>query len=215
MWQCIRCKTRRVAEKTSRLARCPKILIVHLKRFTFDGVFKRLNNVVRVNTDYDSEGNLVFTEALDDDRVLYKLYAVINHTGRYTNGHYSSFCFHPKMKKWFKFDDSCVSLVSSPRNEIISESSYVLFFRKSRVLTTSGAESDKDRQRMTARAGGGGGGNFSDNGTEWSAETFQSKLTDDNNNNQRSIPNPNSLNPHHHHHLNISLKSSSSSSTLR
>lgn len=39
-WNCPKCKTLRKASKTLTLSKLPDVLLIHLKRFSYDGPFK-------------------------------------------------------------------------------------------------------------------------------------------------------------------------------
>lgn len=46
-WQCPKCKTLRRASKSLTLSKLPDVLLIHLKRFSFDGPFKdKLETIV-------------------------------------------------------------------------------------------------------------------------------------------------------------------------
>lgn len=58
-----------------------------------------------------------------------------NHYGSLNGGHYTAFCQNPIAKKWYEFDDTQVSKVSS-RNDldeiertVVGKAAYVLFYR--------------------------------------------------------------------------------------
>ena len=57
----------------------------------------------------------------------YNLYAVSNHSGTMDGGHYTAICKHSTINKWFKYDDSDVSVL---RDSIVSPLSYILFYSK-------------------------------------------------------------------------------------
>lgn len=58
---------------------------------------------------------------------IYKLYAISNHTGTLDGGHYTALCKNEKLNRWFKFDDSTVKEtdLSSIKS---AASSYILFY---------------------------------------------------------------------------------------
>ena len=56
---------------------------------------------------------------------LYDLYAVCNHFGNLSGGHYTATCFSTLNRSWFDFKDSQVV----PSTENNSASAYVLFYR--------------------------------------------------------------------------------------
>lgn len=59
---------------------------------------------------------------------MYDLYAVSNHFGSLSGGHYTAFACNPHYKKWFNFDDTDVSRANE--SEIVSKAAYVLFYRR-------------------------------------------------------------------------------------
>eukprot|EP00826_Nyctotherus_ovalis_P045010 TRINITY_DN4920_c0_g3_i4.p1 TRINITY_DN4920_c0_g3~~TRINITY_DN4920_c0_g3_i4.p1 ORF type:complete len:107 (+),score=3.64 TRINITY_DN4920_c0_g3_i4:93-413(+) len=59
---------------------------------------------------------------------IYDLYAVINHSGTLTNGHYTSFAFNPCTNAWYLFNDSTVTKVDE--SAVCSELAYVLFYKQ-------------------------------------------------------------------------------------
>jgi ubiquitin carboxyl-terminal hydrolase 4/11/15 len=56
------------------------------------------------------------------------LYAVSNHFGSLSGGHYTAFAKNPVYKKWFSFDDSDVA--RSDESEVVTKAAYVLFYRR-------------------------------------------------------------------------------------
>lgn len=62
-------------------------------------------------------------------QTLYDLYAVINHSGGLSSGHYTAFAKSPhKGGTWVHYDDEHLSVLKE--NEIVSAQAYVLFYRK-------------------------------------------------------------------------------------
>lgn len=59
---------------------------------------------------------------------LYDLYAVSNHFGSLSGGHYTAFAKNPLYDKWFNFDDSDVSRASE--SNVVTQAAYVLFYRR-------------------------------------------------------------------------------------
>lgn len=127
MWYCPTCKTHQQANKKLDLWRLPKILIIHLKRFSYNRFLKnKLETFVDFPVDdFDISNYMVYQDKSISHR--YKLYAVSNHIGGIGSGHYTAFIYHRK-NMWFEFDDSNVF----PMNEdqIKSSSAYVLFYRR-------------------------------------------------------------------------------------
>jgi ubiquitin carboxyl-terminal hydrolase 4/11/15 len=64
----------------------------------------------------------------NDREVLYDLYAISNHYGTLSGGHYTAYAKNCLYDKWYEFDDSYVSNVNE--TSLISNAAYVLFYKK-------------------------------------------------------------------------------------
>src|SRR3546814_934545 len=118
----------RQAWKQFFLWRTPPVLVIHLKRFQYDGMFRdKLDQVV----DFPLEG-LDLTPHVLDSRVehaaIYDLYAVSNHYGGLGGGHYTAFCRNAEDGSWYEFDDSYVRQVAA--DAVVTEAAYVLFYMR-------------------------------------------------------------------------------------
>jgi ubiquitin carboxyl-terminal hydrolase 4/11/15 len=118
----------RQAWKQFFLWRTPPILVIHLKRFQYDGMFRdKLDHLV----DFPLEG-LDLSQHVLDSRVqqpaIYDLYAVSNHYGGLGGGHYTAFCRNADDGNWYEFDDSYVRQVEP--NSVVTEAAYVLFYMR-------------------------------------------------------------------------------------
>ncbi|GLJ47751.1 hypothetical protein SUGI_1008530 [Cryptomeria japonica] len=128
MWYCPCCKERRQASKKLDLWRLPKVLVVHLKRFSYSRSMKnKLETLVNFPIhDLDLTKYVARRHGLQ--RHLYQLYAVSNHYGSMGSGHYTA---HVKLldeNRWYNFDDSHVSPISE--DEIRTPAAYLLFYRR-------------------------------------------------------------------------------------
>ncbi len=63
----------------------------------------------------------------EDVSLLYDLYAVSNHYGSLSFGHYTAYCKNPETGTWYDFNDSSVSQVTS-ESDVVSNSAYVLYY---------------------------------------------------------------------------------------
>ena len=61
---------------------------------------------------------------------IYDLFAVANHVGGLHGGHYYAYCKNWIDNEWYEFNDSHVTKVDL--KNIVSESAYVLFYKKRR-----------------------------------------------------------------------------------
>uniref|UniRef100_A0A669QJ07 Ubiquitin carboxyl-terminal hydrolase 4 n=1 Tax=Phasianus colchicus TaxID=9054 RepID=A0A669QJ07_PHACC len=155
-WYCPNCKKHQQATKKFDLWSLPKILVVHLKRFSYSRYWRdKLDTVV----EFPIRG-LNMSEFVCDPRgssYVYDLIAVSNHYGAMGVGHWlmqkgleegSVRCDlqqpSPKLQflfptdtayaknkvngKWYYFDDSSVSLASE--DQIVTKAAYVLFYQR-------------------------------------------------------------------------------------
>ncbi|GFO29875.1 ubiquitin carboxyl-terminal hydrolase 2-like [Plakobranchus ocellatus] len=124
---CAKCKTRQSCTKSFSIQRFPKILVLHLKRFSQERFGRKLSTLVDFPTH-----KLDLTEYAADSgghgsrRVLYDLYAVSNHSGGTSSGHYTAYCKNPYSGEWNFFNDARVS--SARSNQAVSSEAYVLFY---------------------------------------------------------------------------------------
>ena len=146
-WYCSKCKDHVRAEKTMTLWRLPNILVIHLKRFEFRNALRR--EKLECFVDYPLEGldmskycaasstGIPLGEkefVIDDDiPATYDLFGVVNHYGRMGFGHYNAYArrWNEKVMEddWILFDDSSVRS-SILKNDVVSNSGYLLFYRR-------------------------------------------------------------------------------------
>ncbi|XP_076314918.1 ubiquitin carboxyl-terminal hydrolase 8-like [Tachypleus tridentatus] len=122
-WDCPRCKQKRDAEKKLAICKLPQILIIHLKRFSYEGMWRRkLQNYVDFPlTDFDLKPyvNMSVTKS-------YNLYGVANHYGTLEGGHYIAHVKTSINEKWYKYDDQEVSEMSPA--DVKTSAAYILFY---------------------------------------------------------------------------------------
>lgn len=126
-WYCPNCKKHQQATKKFDLWSLPKILVVHLKRFSYSRYWRdKLDTVV----EFPIRG-LNMSEFVCDPRggsYVYDLIAVSNHYGAMGVGHYTAYVKNKVNGKWYYFDDSSVSLASE--DQIVTKAAYVLFYQR-------------------------------------------------------------------------------------
>ena len=61
-------------------------------------------------------------------QLLYNLFAVTNHYGDLSGGHYTAFCKNADNGKWQEFNDSPVSEFSELN--VFTKAAYILYYRK-------------------------------------------------------------------------------------
>ncbi|XP_067910269.1 ubiquitin carboxyl-terminal hydrolase 2-like isoform X2 [Heterodontus francisci] len=124
---CYRCKVRRKCTKKFTIQKFPKILVLHLKRFS-EARIRTSKLATFVNfplkdldlREFSSENNV---------HAVYNLYAVSNHSGTTLGGHYTAYCKNPQSAEWYNYNDSRVTPMSS--SQIRTSDAYVLFYELS------------------------------------------------------------------------------------
>ena len=103
-WYCPRCKEHRRASKQFELWKAPDVLVIHLKRFSAHGRFR---DKLDVKVDFPIEGlDLSTRVAMHDEgkSMVYDLFAVDNHYGGLTGGHYTAFAQNFIDKNWYEYN---------------------------------------------------------------------------------------------------------------
>lgn len=117
-YRCSGCNKRVVAKKFSRLCTAPRVLTIHLKRFSFSafGPTKYQKHV-----DFSPR----FSLEVNGLNYVYDLYGVLVHTGIAQAGHYYSFMKSPS-GAWYLFDDELVRSVNI--STVLKQNAYILFY---------------------------------------------------------------------------------------
>ena len=125
-YRCSKCKAVDKAEKQMTIFRFPKILVIHLKRFsrrekisTSIGIPGTLNM-----REYKTPGSNHSSLKQADS---YKLYGISHHSGSLNGGHYVGEVMNVDDRKWYNCNDSHVSQSRSGADKS-SSSAYVLFY---------------------------------------------------------------------------------------
>lgn len=127
MWYCPRCKEHHQASKKLDLWRLPEIVVIHLKRFSYNRFLKnKLETYVDFPIDNLDLSNYIGSRNGELSN-RYMLYAVSNHYGSMGGGHYTAFVHHGG-GQWYEFDDSHVFPISLEK--IKTSAAYLLFYRR-------------------------------------------------------------------------------------
>jgi len=121
-WYCVSCKRRVRATQKIDLWKVPDVLIIHLKRFAFPD---KIYTHVRFSRSLDV-GGWFKSEAPKPPN--YDLFAVSNHFGTLTSGHYTAFAKNILEQKWYEFSDRFVKPVEPWQVE--TGHAYVLFYKR-------------------------------------------------------------------------------------
>jgi len=116
------------ATKKFDLWRLPDILILHLKRFSYNHLWR---DKISTFVDFPVEGldikHWVFNK--EEKNTVYDLFAVSNHFGGLGGGHYTAYAKNILDNKWYNLDDSSVSPLGNP-NAVRTPAAYVLFYKR-------------------------------------------------------------------------------------
>jgi ubiquitin carboxyl-terminal hydrolase 4/11/15 len=165
LWYCNRCKELRAATKKIDLWKLPPVLVVHLKRFAYG---RRLNrDKLDILVDFPLNDLDLSKRVMSKDQTCssYELFAVSNHYGSMSGGHYTAYCKNVTTGSWYYYDDHNVTKVTA-EDQIKSKAAYVLFYRRKDTIqpitatiatatsnnttTTSSSSSDDTQPTNTA-----------------------------------------------------------------
>ncbi|XP_051966111.1 ubiquitin carboxyl-terminal hydrolase 2-like isoform X2 [Xyrauchen texanus] len=104
---CYRCKARRRCIKKFTVQKFPKILVLHLKRFSESRI---RTNKLSTFVNFPMKDLDLREFASDSSSAVYNLYAVSNHSGTTMGGHYTAYCCNPENGEWYTYNDSRYSL---------------------------------------------------------------------------------------------------------
>lgn len=122
---CRHCKAHRDSTKKLEIWKVPPIVLVHLKRFSYEGRWKqKLQTYVDFPLDTLDLAQYVIGPKQNLKR--YNLYGVSNHYGGLDGGHYTAYCKNSIKQRWYKFDDHEVSEIST--SSVKSSAAYILFY---------------------------------------------------------------------------------------
>ncbi|KAL2930555.1 Ubiquitin carboxyl-terminal hydrolase 5 [Bienertia sinuspersici] len=126
--KCPQCEERRQASKKLDLWRLPNVLVIHLKRFSYNRSIKhKLDTFVNFPI-YDLDLLKYIANKNNLDPQLYELYALINHYGSMGSGHYTAHIKLLDENRWYSFDDNQISAITE--EEVKTNAAYVLFYRR-------------------------------------------------------------------------------------
>jgi ubiquitin carboxyl-terminal hydrolase 8 len=116
-------KVRHDILQTTLLWNLPTILIISLKRFSYNGT--KNNKLIDFPVN-DMNMNKYVSGYKKENH--YELFGVCNHSGVSAGGHYT--CYVKTFnKKWYLFNDQMVTEIKDNLNQIITAKAYCLFYR--------------------------------------------------------------------------------------
>ena len=119
---CKKCQGLKEGVKQMSFNRLPKVLVLHLKRFKqVQGSKVKDNQFVN----FEIEGMKIIGKL---EEAVYDLFAVANHYGDMSFGHYTAFCINHLNNQWYEFDDEKVTRLDP--SQVVSAAAYLLFYQK-------------------------------------------------------------------------------------
>ncbi|KAL4459011.1 hypothetical protein ABPG75_013876 [Micractinium tetrahymenae] len=162
-FHCENCGEKTPATKHLRVHRFPEVLVLQIKRFKYKGAStdKLTANVSFPLKDLRLHQFASPESSAGPDECCYELFAVSNHYGNLSGGHYTAMCRVPQQGSgdaWFSFNDEQVTRVSP--NQVVSQYAYILFYVRTRSSSAAAAAAEASRQhhRRTASAASAGAG---------------------------------------------------------
>ncbi|KAM9424196.1 ubiquitin carboxyl-terminal hydrolase 50-like isoform 2-T2 [Pholidichthys leucotaenia] len=121
---CDNCGRKENAKIAYEMMQHPDVLTLLLKKFTFDD---RLKRYVKLHCNAD------VPQTLSVEKKTYHLYAIVNHFGSLTGGHYTAEIRSFETGQWYCFNDRTVKTITlfKPGEHCLrSSSAYLLLYRK-------------------------------------------------------------------------------------
>lgn len=103
-WYCPRCKEHRRASKKFELWKTPDILVMHLKRFSSNGMRR---DKLDIEVDFPIEGLDLTSRVMEQEEgkaEVYDLFAVDDHWGGLGGGHYTAFAKSFIDGEWYEYN---------------------------------------------------------------------------------------------------------------
>ncbi|KAL1250932.1 hypothetical protein QQF64_018728, partial [Cirrhinus molitorella] len=122
------------------ISELPDVLTLHLQRFYLDYnymIYKKNNRRVEIPLQLEVQ-----------DHHLYELFAIVNHTGSLSGGHYYADIKSFEDQQWYEFNDSSVQRIPDTYDvrHITSDMAFLLFFRKSHVMRSDKSEGPQNNR---------------------------------------------------------------------
>lgn len=128
-WFCNKCNSLKDATKELSLSSPPQVLILQLKRFTYN---LWDNTKILTSVQFPVSDPLDLRPFIKNINymynTLYDLIAISSHTGSLAAGHYTAYAKNFRTKKWFHFNDENVNEVDE--KDLQSPSAYILVYRR-------------------------------------------------------------------------------------
>jgi len=130
LWYCPACKKHQQATKKFDVWSLPRVLVIHLKRFSYNKYWRdKIDALVEFPlTGLDMSKYVNDPTQKTERNCFYDLIGVSNHFGGMGGGHYTAYAKNMTDGKWYYFDDSSVS--AADEESVCSKAAYVLFYQR-------------------------------------------------------------------------------------
>ncbi|UJR16172.1 hypothetical protein I4U23_003082 [Adineta vaga] len=132
-YYCSKCLTlQKAKQKADLVLPLPHVLIIQLKRFTYEAHSdKKINTYIDFPLkDLDLTPYVIQnSETKKNISALYDLVAVSNHTGTLFGGHYTTYAKNHRNHTWYCFNDEIIREITNER-DVITENAYILVYTK-------------------------------------------------------------------------------------
>jgi len=124
--KCEKCNKIEKHKKEMKISRPPQILIISLQRI--NEVAQKKNECLVVFPDVLNLFDFIDHDLKSSNDNFYQLFAIINHQGNMSGGHYYTYIKPLKSQNWYEFNDSIVRQIKVDKN--IFPFAYALFYIK-------------------------------------------------------------------------------------
>jgi ubiquitin carboxyl-terminal hydrolase 8 len=118
-WKCPRCNKKVDAQKQLILSKLPDIMLIQLKRFYFQGPFRdKINKYIDFPIKNLDLSPYTYKFKQKESCYTYNLFAISNHYGTLSGGHYTAFIKNKSNDGWIEFNDSRYSDISESKIKV-------------------------------------------------------------------------------------------------
>jgi len=130
-WYCPNCKEFKEAYKKFDLWKLPKYLVIHLKRFQYNKQSRdKITSMIHFPKEKLDISPYVISSA--GQKYIYDLYAVSNHSGGLSGGHYTANAKNCATGLWYNFNDATAVKISD--DSVVNQNAYLLFYERTEIL---------------------------------------------------------------------------------
>jgi ubiquitin carboxyl-terminal hydrolase 4/11/15 len=140
------------ATKQIEIYSLPPLLVLCFQRFKSHNVYfkDKLEDKIMFPVDGLDLTPYTVKHENDNEKMIYDLYAVSNHYGSLSFGHYTAYCKNHFSGIWFDYNDSSVTALDESES-VVTQASYVLYYKRRDMFVDDGVwDFASLRQSLTA-----------------------------------------------------------------